>query len=169
MFLPPLISFDVIEKAELNHCLTAWNHKMGPWNRPNFGSEAFHGLRHHDELVAVTAAARLIPEKTADLNRDDTFELGRICAVRPGLNRVALRIWREFVFPAMCQAHGWSWVISYQDAVLHSGDLYRFDGWLRLAVSRSGTDQRSGRKGRNKVIWGWSDDLLIRTARKMVA
>jgi hypothetical protein len=35
MFLPPLISFDVIDKTELNRCLTAWNHKMGPWNRSN--------------------------------------------------------------------------------------------------------------------------------------
>lgn len=89
-------------------------------------------------------------------------ELGRVCAVREHLNRAAVRLWREFVFPALCREHGWSWCISYQDAVLHSGDLYRFDGWVRLATSRSGTDARSGRKGRSKVIWGWHADPDVR-------
>jgi antitoxin VapB len=166
MLLPPVISFDAIDKCDLNRCLVAWGHKMGPWNRPDFGSEAFHGLRHHGELIAVTAAARIIPEQTVGFHRDDTFELGRMCAVRPNLNRVTLRLWREFVFPGMCQAHRWTWAISYQDAVLHSGDLYRFDGWVRLGRSKSGTDQRSGRVGRDKVVWGWCDDPTERNARK---
>jgi hypothetical protein len=43
--------------------------------------------------------------------------------------------------------------ISYQDAALHSGNLYRFDGWQRRAFSHSGTDTRSGRPGRDKWIW----------------
>lgn len=164
-FLTPLISFDSIDVGELNDCLVKWGHKMGPWNRPNYGSEAFHGLRHHGELIAVTAAARMIPARTAGFRRSEACELGRLCASRPGLNRASLRLWREFVFPALCLAHGWAWVISYQDAVLHTGDLYRFDGWIKAGVSRSGTDQRSGRKGRNKVIWAWTadkDELLTR-------
>ena len=105
-FLAPLVSFDTINKAELNNCLVAWDHKMGPWERPDFGSEAFHGLRHEGRLVAVTAAARLIPKATAGLCRDDAFELGRVCASRRDLCRVALRLWREFVFGPMCVAHG---------------------------------------------------------------
>lgn len=156
LLLPPLISFDAISRNELNKCLVAWGHKMGPWNRPDYGCEVFHGLQHNGDLVAVTAAARLIPKVTAGLSRDDAFELGRVCAARRDLNRVALRLWREFVFPAMCRAHGWTWAISYQDAALHSGDLYRFDGWVRLGHSSSGTDARSGARGRRKVIWGWS-------------
>lgn len=165
MLFGPLVSFDVIDKAELNQCLIAWEHKMGPWQRPNFGSEAFHGLRHDGVLVAVTAAARMIPVATAGLSRDDAFELGRLCAIRPGLNRVILRLWREFVFGSMCRAHGWRWVISYQDALLHNGDTYRFDGWVPVDYSASGTDARSGRKGRRKVIWGWCADPTERANR----
>jgi hypothetical protein len=162
MLLPPLVSFERITLLDLNRCLLTWGHKMGPWERPNYGAEGFYGLKHHDDLVAVSASSPLISATVAGLTRDEAFELGRICASRPDLNRVVLRLWREFVFPAMCREHGWRWAVSYQDAVLHSGDLYRFDGWVRLGVSRSGTDQRSGRKGRNKVIWGWCADRAIR-------
>lgn len=153
--LDPFVSFDAISKDELNLCLVEWQHKMGPWERPDYGAARFHGLRHDGELVAVTAADALIREPTCGLWRHQAFELGRVCAAREHLNRVALRLWREFVFPAICRQSGQSWVISYQDAVLHSGNLYRFDGWTKLGTSSSGTDQRSGKKGRSKVIWGW--------------
>lgn len=169
LLLDPLVSFDAINRDELNRCLIAWGHKMGPWDRPNYGREAFHGLRHNGELVAVTAAASLISEKTVNLTRDDAFELGRVCASRRDLNRVVLRLWREFVFPPMCLVHGWTWVISYQDAALHSGDLYRFDGWAKLGFSHSGTDRRSSRRGRDKVIWGWSSDIAARGKRQVAA
>jgi hypothetical protein len=68
-----------------------------------------------------------------------------------------LRMWRELVFPALPQA----FAISYQDADLHNGNTYRFDGWLRLRFSRAGgIDRRSGKKGRNKWIWGWPANQL---------
>ena len=153
--LDPLVSFDAISIDELNRCLVLWGHKMGPWERPDFGNARFHGLRHNGELIAVAAADQLIPEAVCGLSRSEAIELGRVCASRPHLNRVLLRLWREFVFPAICRERGCTWAISYQDAVLHSGDLYRFDGWQQLGKSNSGTDQRSGRKGRRKIIWGW--------------
>lgn len=162
MLIEPLVTFDSIDLGELNQCLTAWEHKMGPWKRPDYGRARFHGMRHNGELVAVLASDQLQRDRVAGFSRDEAFELGRVCAVRAHLNRVALRLWREFVFPALCREHGWTWAISYQDAVLHSGDLYRFDGWVRLATSRSGPDRRSGRKGRSKVIWGWHDDAAVR-------
>jgi hypothetical protein len=145
----------------MNQCLTAWEHKMGPWKRP-LSRGWFHGLRHDGKLVAVLAAGDLMRERCGGFTRREAFELGRVCAARPGLNRVALRLWREFVFPALCQAYGWQWVISYQDAHLHTGDLYRFDGWVRLGKSSSGPDRRSGRPGRSKVIWGWHADGAVR-------
>lgn len=165
--LPPLISFDTIDRAELNNCLRTWGHKMGPWERPDFGDDCLHGLRHHGELVGVTAAAGMISPATCGLSRAHAFELGRVCAARRDICRVVIRIWREFVFPAICKANGWQWVISYQDAVLHSGDLYRFDGWVRLGRSNSGTDQRSGKRGRRKVIWGWHADAAQRAIRAL--
>jgi hypothetical protein len=85
------------------------------------------------------------------MTRANTIELARLCASRSGLCRVALRLWREGVFPLF----GVQYAMSYQDADLHSGNTYRFDGWRRVAFSSSGTDQRSGRKGRRKWIWQW--------------
>ena len=164
-FLSPLISFDAITRDELNACLIAWDHKMGPLNRPSFREGRAHGLRHDGVLVAVTATEQMIPAATAGLSRDDAFELARVCAARPDLCRVAVRLWREFVFPSISRSWGMPWAISYQDAALHSGGLYRFDGWERIGYSSSGTDTRGegpARKGRRKVIWGWHSDLATR-------
>jgi hypothetical protein len=99
------------------------------------------------------------------LTRANTIELARLCAVRPGLCRVALRLWREFVFPRM----GYEVAISYQDADLHNGNTYRFDGWTREAFSHSGTDKRSGRKGRNKWIWVWRRPAAMAAAEERKA
>lgn len=165
-FLTPLVSFDAIDGDELNRCLIEWRHKMGPLHRPRFGDfGGAHGLRHEGQLVAVVASEALCVKETCDLTRADAFELARVCAVRPDLCRVALRLWREFVFPAMCAAGGQRWAISYQDRTEHSGDLYRMDGWVRLGATSSGTDPRSRggtRKGRRKVIWGWNADPMER-------
>jgi hypothetical protein len=154
---PALVSFDSISRAELNHCLVAWDHRMGAWRRPDY-REWFHGMSAGAELVGVTAAADLIKEPVAGFRRSEAIELGRLCAARPNLCRVVLRLWREFVFPSLCKAHGVKWVVSYQDADIHTGNTYRFDGWLRLAASRSGTDRRGGVRGRNKIVWGWCID-----------
>lgn len=169
-FLPPLLSFDAISRADLNRCLVAWEHKMGPWARPEGFPEWFHGLRHSGELVAVCGASALIRERVAGFTREQAVELGRLCACRPGLCRPALRLWREFVFPALCRERGISWVVSYSDVALHSGALYRHDGWVRVGASRSGTDPRGGRgKGRSKVVWGWSGQpALMAPYRKMM-
>ncbi len=168
-FLQPLISFDAIDVDELNRCLIDWNHKMGPLHRPQFGRfGGAHGLRHNGELVAVTAFETLIAAHTCGISRATAFELARVCAVRPNLCRVAVRLWREFVFPAAADVGGFTWAISYQDAVQHRGDLYRNDGWIRLGATSSGTDPRGRdgqRKGRRKVVWGWCSDPAERAAR----
>lgn len=153
MLLPP-VTFEPITLDEANDCLLVWSHKMGPLER---GNEAgtHHGLRHDGRLVAVAMTSTLIRECVGGgnqhLTRKNTCELSRLCAERPGLCRVALRLWREFVFPQL----GYTDAISYQDADMHSGATYRFDGWERIGFSSSGTDQRSGRKGRRKWIWRW--------------
>ncbi len=154
MLIAP-VTFEPIDLAAANGCLTAWGHKMGPLLR---GKEAgtHYALMHEGRPVAVAMTSGLIREYVGGglghLTRDNCCELSRLCAERAGLCRVALRLWREFVFPAI----GREFAISYQDADLHNGNTYRFDGWKREAYSRSGTDTRSGRKGRNKWIWVWS-------------
>lgn len=125
---------------------------MGELRRPTTGWA--HGLRQDNELLAVVSADTRIRPRVAGLTRRDAVELSRLCAARPDLCRLALRLWRSFVFPVLARERGYRWAVSYQDAALHSGNVYRFDGWVRLGRSRNGIDPRTGRKGRNKVIWG---------------
>ena len=148
---------------DLNLLLVEWGHRMGPVRRPNHGWS--HGLFHAGEPVAVVATDRLIRERVAGFERSEAIELSRLATARPDLSRVVLRLWRAFVFPAICAEGGYEWAVSYQDAVLHTGNLYRFDGWVTIGRSRSGIDSRTARRGRNKVIWGWCDDAERRSAR----
>jgi hypothetical protein len=157
---PSIISLDQIELREANALLVLWDHQMGACNRPN-GDTRAHGLFLHGKLVSVAITASLIAETCAGFNRSEAMELARLCACRPDINRVMLRLWRISVFPAF----GRDWAVSYQDEALHTGNTYRLDGWIRLARSRSGTDQRSGRKGRSKTIWGWNSDRVAREHR----
>jgi len=151
--LIPFVCFGPITLRQANECLTAWGHKMGPCVRGNAQGWS-HGLSFEGKLVAVTVTATLIRDAVGNapgLDRSNTIELARLCASRPGLCRAAIRLWREFVFPNL----GYRYAISYQDSELHNGNTYRFDGWKRISRSRSGTDSRSGRKGRDKWVWLW--------------
>ena len=140
---------------------------MGEFHRP-FDACA-HGLFHWNELVAVTITAPIIGPRCAGLDRSEALELARLCAVRPGLCRVVLRMWKEFVFPLLSERQGQRWAVSYQDTGSHTGNTYRFDGWVKIGVSLSkgAVDKRSGRIGRDKIIWGWCEDQSERAARQM--
>jgi hypothetical protein len=156
----PMVSFDSIARKEANELLVQWQHKMGPIDRGN--TEGWcHCLFYEGIPQGVTCASTLIRECVGGglsmLTRDNTVELSRLCAIAPSLCRVVLRLWREFVFPTL----GYRYAISYQDAHLHNGNIYRFDGWLRAGYSHSGTDTRSGRKGRAKWIWIWPHDKTL--------
>jgi hypothetical protein len=148
-----MVTFDPISLPEANRLLVQWEHKMGPCIRGN-GRNWAHALIHERIPVAVTITSALIRETVGGanfLNRENCIELSRLCAVRPGLCRVALRLWREFVFPHL----GYDYAISYQDADIHNGNTYRFDGWQRISRARSGPDTRSKRPGRDKWVWLW--------------
>ena len=153
--LIPLVTFEEICLEAANDLLERWGHKMGPLKRGNQAG-VHYALCHDGRPVAVAMTSTLIRENVGGgldyMTRANTCELSRLCAERPGLCRVALRLWREFVFPAT----GYDYAISYQDADIHNGNTYRFDGWNRMGFSRSGTDSRSGRRGRRKWIWVWS-------------
>ena len=147
------VAFEQVSLSEANGMLLAWGHKMGALNRGNQGALC-HALTHEGKPQAVTTASNLIAAVVGNcdwMTRENTIELSRLCAARGGLCRVALRLWREFVFPAL----GYEWAVSYQDADLHNGNTYRFDGWERVGRSRSGPDTRSGRPGRDKYVWAW--------------
>ena len=151
------VVFSLINLSLANECLEKWGHRMGPLRRANTSAQWCHALFAEGAPVLITTTSSLIREVVAAsdglLTRENTIELSRLCAIRSGLCRVGLRLWREFVFPDL----GYKYAISYQDAELHNGNTYRFDGWRVLGKSSSGTDKRSGRKGRKKVIWVWPE------------
>jgi antitoxin VapB len=100
----PLVTFDEISLPAANDLLVRWDHKMGPLLRGNGWGNHF-ALYHDGKPVAVAMTSTLIREHVggglSHLDRSNTCELSRLCAERPGLCRVALRLWREFVFPAL--------------------------------------------------------------------
>lgn len=151
----PLASFDQVTLDQANALLVRWAHRMGPLLRGNSGSLHTHALFVHGEPVAVVTTSSLICPRVGGglgyMTRDNTVELSRLCAGEPWACRVALRLWRELVFPGT----GATYAVSYQDAAMHSGNVYRFDGWRRAGFSHSGTDRRTGRPGRDKWVWVW--------------
>lgn len=151
----PVASFDSIPLAAANDALDLWQHRMGRLERGTRVPLQIHGLRVHGDLVGVACTDTLIRERVGGglthMDRSNTVELSRLCGAAPWVCRVVLRLWRECVFPSL----GMRYAISYQDADIHTGNTYRFDGWRREGYSHSGTDSRSGRKGRNKWIWVW--------------
>lgn len=163
MLCPAIAHLEQVELTQANRHLEEWGHRMGPCVRPNADVWA-HELFEHGRPVALCVTATLVRETCAGFTRDEAIELARLCAARPDLSRVMLRMWREFVFPAFFRSRGVAWAVSYQDEALHTGNLYRFDGWVPLGRSRSGTDSRSGRRGRNKTIWGWNADAIARAS-----
>lgn len=167
--LTPAVWFDQTDLRTANDLLTRWEHRMGPVRRP-MESEICHVLVSDGSAVAVTVTSSLIRERVGGglphLNRLNSVELARLCAARPGLCRVAIRLWREFVFPKL----GARYAISYQDADLHNGATYRFDGWGRSPrIAHSGTDTRSGRPGRDKWVWVWPKEGALARAEEAAA
>lgn len=148
----PLATFEGVELPFANELLSRFGHRIGQINRP-CGDVVGHCLFVRDDPVAVCVTAPLVRENVAkrkDLTRENTIELARLCANDPAWCRVAVRLWREIVFPDT----GAMYAISYQDEDMHTGNTYRFDGWTKIVEhASSGTDRRSGRKGRSKTIW----------------
>lgn len=158
MMIAPILHIEAIDRDQLNRLLVEWGHRMGPFNRPRFSIEAHHALMHNGNPVAVTAASDTVREVVGQtgIRRSECVELARLCAARPHLCRAMLRLWREFIFPPIAAAHRREIAVSYQDADLHNGQTYRFDGWRMIGkAGGGGTDARTGRKGRDLRIWAW--------------
>lgn len=166
--IDPLGSFDLIDREEANEHLERWGHRHGPNNRPMFRAPIDFGLREKGELIAVATSDTLI-RSTCEFTRRDAFELSRLCAAAPRLSRLMLRLWTEIGYPEIVREWGTKWAISYQDAIQHTGNLYRFDGWVRLRETSGGADPRAletTKNARKRVIWGWHSSGVQREARK---
>lgn len=167
MLAPPVAHLEAIERSNLNRLLVEWGHRMGPYRRPNYTFEAHHAFFVHGEPVAVSASGETVRETVGrtGIARGEVVELVRLCASREHLCRPMLRLWREIIFPALSERYQRPIAISYQDEALHSGNLYRFDGWIDLGKGGGGgPDTRTGRVGRSLRIWGWAADRNDRDA-----
>lgn len=158
MLIAPIMHIEAVSRDELNRLLIAWGHRMGPLTRPSYTIEAHHALYHNGAPIAVTSAGETVREVVGQtgIRRDQCVELTRLCASRRDLCRPMLRLWREIIFPAIARVHNRDIAVSYQDESLHTGDVYRFDGWFLLGKGGGGgKDARTGRHGRKMKIWGW--------------
>lgn len=167
-FLFPIAHVEAVDRATANRLLVQWNHKMGPVRRPNFTIDAHHALFQHGEPVAVVCRGETVREVVGQtgIRRDQCVELMRLCAARRDLCRVMLRLWREMVFPDLARAHLRELAVSYQDRRLHTGDTYRFDGWIAIGKGGGGgPDSRTGAPGRKMTIWAWPPTRALELAR----
>jgi hypothetical protein len=137
---PPPICIRLLERAAANPYLARW-HDLGAETRP-YGRQAF-GLYFLDELLAIATSGTTVSagvDRDLGLARTNTIELTRLCrSPEPrarGLLRAMLRLWRDLLAtaypPNNSAAAPTDALVSYSLPNKHGGDLYRFDGWLRL-------------------------------------
>jgi len=152
----PLVAFDVIEDAEADDALTRWGHWLGPCDRP-FGRQSF-GLFVAGELVSVAVSASTVNAVCGGWPRMKVVELARQASRERGspFTRVCVRLWRELA--PKCWATYWpvEAVVSYANKTRHLGDIYRFDGWTKVADVPSGVAGGGWNRGKRydaKSVW----------------
>lgn len=154
--------FEELDPAEANALCVAWDHDLGPCNRP-FGMQAWafaiDGQRVAVAISASTVSATLRGSLVdVQWRRDEVVELARLCAANHWANRVMLRWWREVA------ALRWPYwpiraAVSYSDRG-KTGNLYRLDGWRLIAdnCGSSGGGTWTGKRTGNhkgKKLWDW--------------
>jgi hypothetical protein len=152
-----LARFDVIDDGVADAALIAWGHWLGGCNRP-FGRQSF-GLYVRDELVSVAVSASTVNGTCGGWPRQKVVELARQASSPTGrmFTRVTVRLWRELA-PYCWAAAYWpvEAVVSYHDRNRHLGNIYRFDGWTKVAEvpgsSGGGTWTRKT-TNRPKGVW----------------
>ena len=157
---PAWVSLEPTPLATVRRLLDEWGHSRGYISRP-IPCDA-HVLRAHGRAVALTVTSELVhPPIAGNLYRDDAVELARLCSADPAWTRVALRVWREAVWPPYRR----KWAITYVEDHVHTGDTFRFDGWRRLARVGPAREPQTGRKTGPKTIYGWCRDKRTLKAR----
>jgi len=153
----PLFMFDRIPASLADQSYAAWGHWLGACSRP-FGRQDF-GLWMNGELVGAATSASTVMSTCGGFLRSQVVELARLCAApdHRDMTRVVLRLWRA-VAAAAWEAAYWPVraLLSYQNAVRHTGNLYRFDGWRKVADVKGATVSNYGRARQKldaKAIW----------------
>lgn len=153
---------DPIGLHQANALLTAWDHSLGPCERP-FGQEAY-ALHVDGHPVSLAISASIVNGPVAGYERGEVVELARLCT-RPGdewATRVMLRIWRE-----VCAPRWRYWpvlaAVSYSQNQRHEGRIYRFDGWTKVTDQAGSTGGGAWSRKRyagdahhgKKTLWLW--------------
>lgn len=141
LFGDSLVRVEPIGRAECNGLLTAWEHQLGPCNRP-FGQDRWLLIVAGRPVALAVSGSLVSPTLRDETDREwprrEVVELARIARHpdEPWSLRVMLRLWREVL------AGEWShWtpglLVSYA-LPGRTGDMYRFDGWTKVReVKRS--------------------------------
>ena len=161
MSLFPLVAWERIENRLADEALSVWGHYLGPCNRP-FGKQSF-GLYVLQQLAAVALSASPVPTSCAGIPRKQIVELARLCAHpdHRDMTRVALRLWRKTACAEWSREY-WpvTAYVSYARKDLHTGDIYRFDGWerakdARASVVTAGSHHSTPGPIHAKSVWVW--------------
>ena len=136
----PLITFDLIPNEVADERLKEWGHWLGGCNRP-FGRQSF-GLSIEGDVLSVAVSASTVNATCGGVPRQECVELARLCSApaHRDLTRPALRLWRK-IAPVAWTRKYWPVraLVSYSNAIRHKGDIYRFDGWKKVADVRGST------------------------------
>jgi hypothetical protein len=158
----PLAAWDRCNDAVADAALVRWGHWLGGCNR-SFGRQSF-GLWLAGELVAVAVSASTVNKSCAGYRRQECVELARLCShpEHRDLTQVALRLWRVTA-ASEWSAHYWPVraYVAYSNRLRHSGDLYRFDGWRRVADVPGGVAGGNWSRARRyepKSVWTYPLD-----------
>lgn len=157
LFPTGLATFEAIDDAIPDAALCEWGHWLGGCDRP-FGRRSF-GLYVVGDLVAVAVSASTVNARCGGFDRRECVELARLCShpEHRDMTRVALRLWRKIAVQTWPY---WSALaaVSYANAARHSGDIYRFDGWKKVADAREGTAGGGWTRGKRyeaKTVWAF--------------
>lgn len=162
LFSLPLIGFVGIENVLADAALVEWGHWLGGCNRP-FGRQSF-GLMLNGDLVSVAVSASTVNARCGGYRRSEVVELARLCSHpdHRDLTRPALRLWRKVAADLWPHWTATAYV-SYADATRHKGDIYRFDGWRKVADVRGGSKVNHGRRVSVAPKTVWAFDLPAAT------
>ncbi len=154
----PLVSWDRVDDDLADLLLGRW-HYLGACRRP-FGRHSF-GLQVAEVgIVAVAVSASTVNAACAGWPRGEVVELARL-AVHPDhrwATRVALRLWRTVAPPAWA-ADQWPVraCVSYANTARgHTGEVYRLDGWRKVADVPGGVAGGNWTRGKRydpKSVW----------------
>ena len=165
----PVVTWDRCENELADRLLVEWGHWLGACNRP-FGRQSW-ALWLNGEPVSVAVSASTVNARCGGYERQEVVELARLCShpEHRDMTRVALRLWRKTAAGAWA-ARYWPVraYVSYANAIRHRGDIYRFDGWRKVADVPGGVAGGGWSRGKvyePKSVWVYELPFVVGATR----